>query len=116
MASHVSSDRLWAIYDGFPRRQNRREVLTFYSRFYADEGPRLDGLRNITCPTLVLLGEYDYVFLKPNELMVKEIPDNRHIVMKGVGHMTAIEAPIWTAKEITDFLDCVAETGRAKAS
>jgi len=27
--------------------------------------------------------------------------------------MTAIEAPVWTANELLDFLDCVVKTGKA---
>lgn len=113
MARHPYSDRLWPIYDGFLRRQDRREIMAFMRGFYADPDPRTEGLRRIGCPTLVLLGEFDYVFFKPSELMVREIPDTRHVVMKGLGHMTAIEAPIWTGNELLDFLECVARTGKA---
>jgi len=35
------------------------------------------------------------------------------VVMRGLGHMTAIEEPKWTAHEILDFLECVRETGHA---
>jgi len=113
MAEHPYSDRLWLVYEGFLRRQNRRAIIEFMRSFYTDPDPRVDGLRQIKCPTLVLVGEFDYVFLKPSELMAKEISDVRHVIMKGLGHMTAIEAPIWTANELLDFLDCVAKTGKA---
>jgi len=113
MAEHPYSDRLWPVYEGFLRRQNRRAIIEFMRSFYTDPDPRVEGLRQIKCPTLVLVGEFDYVFLKPSELMAREIPDVRHVVMKGLGHMTAIEAPIWTANELLDFLDCVAKTGKA---
>jgi 3-oxoadipate enol-lactonase len=114
MAQHLYGDRMWPIYDGFLRRQNRREIMAFMQNFYSDPDPRIEDLRQINCPTLVLLGEFDYVFMKPSELMDREIPDTRFIMMKGLGHMTAIEAPIWTANELLDFLDCVAQTGKAK--
>ena len=113
MAQHPYSDRLWPIYDGFIHRQDRRAIRQFMRSFYTDPDPRIDGLRKIQCPTLVLLGEFDHVFKKPSELMAREIRDVRHIVMKGLGHMTAIEAPIWTANELLDFLDCAAKTGKA---
>ena len=45
--------------------------------------------------------------------MAKEIPDVRHVVMPGIGHMTAIEDTEGTLHEILDFLDTVAKTGRA---
>lgn len=70
-------------------------------------------MRQIKCPTLVLLGEYDVVFIEPSELMAREIPDVRHVVIEGIGHMTAIEDTPRTATEILDFLDTVAATGRA---
>lgn len=113
MAEHPYSGRMWQIYDGFLHRQDARAILEFMRNFYTDPDPRVDGLRQIGCPTLVLLGEFDYVFRKPSELMAKEISDVRHVVMKGLGHMTAIEAPIWTGNELLDFLDCVARTGKA---
>jgi len=113
MAEHPYSGRMWQIYDGFLRRQDAPAILEFMRSFYTDPDPRVDGLRQIECPTLVLLGEFDYVFRKPSELMAEEISDVRHVVMKGLGHMTAIEAPIWTGNELLDFLDCVARTGKA---
>ncbi len=113
MAEQPYSDRLWRIYDGFLRRQDRRAIIEFMRNFYTDPDPRVDSLRQIKCPTLVLLGEFDYVFKKPSELMAREIPNVRYVVMKGLGHMTAIEAPIWTANELLDFLDCIAKTGKA---
>jgi pimeloyl-ACP methyl ester carboxylesterase len=113
MAEHPYSDRLWKVYDGFLHRQDRMAIITFMRSFYTDPDPKIEGLRQIKCPTLVLLGEFDHVFKKPSELMAKEISEVRHIIMRGLGHMTAIEAPIWTANELLDFLDCVAKTGKA---
>jgi pimeloyl-ACP methyl ester carboxylesterase len=81
--------------------------------FYTDTDPMIEGLRQIKCPTLVLLGEFDIVFLRPSEILAKEIPDVRHVLIEGIGHMTAIEDPDKTIKEILDFLDTVAKTGKA---
>jgi pimeloyl-ACP methyl ester carboxylesterase len=75
--------------------------------------PMVEGLRQIKCPTLVLLGEFDIVFLKPCEILAREIPDARHVVLNGIGHMTAMEDPERTIKEILDFLRKVKETGKA---
>jgi len=107
MAEHPDSASMWPIYDGFLRRQNRIAIIEFMRSFYTDPDPRVEGLRQIKCPTLILLGEFDYVFLEPSELMAKEIPNNKHIIIEGVGHMTAIEAPERTIKEILDFLKSV---------
>ncbi len=114
MAQHPYSDKMYAVMDDFGRRRISPPALAeFYQTFYKDPDPMVEGLRQIKCPTLLLIGEFDYVFIKPTELMAKEIRDNRHVVMRGCGHMTAIEAPVWTAHEILDFLECVRETGHA---
>jgi pimeloyl-ACP methyl ester carboxylesterase len=113
MAEHPYSDRMYEILDAWGQRRNQEAMIEFMQTFYSDPDPMVEGLRQITCPTLLLIGEFDYVFLKPNELMAQEIPDNRHVVLRGLGHMTAIEAPKWTAHELLDFLECVRETGRA---
>ncbi|MBL7176308.1 MAG: alpha/beta hydrolase [Desulfobacteraceae bacterium] len=112
MAEHPDNEGMWKIFEGFLRRQNPQAVLTFMMNFYTDPDPRVEGLGQIKCPTLVLLGEHDIVFLKPSEIMAKEIPDARHVIMEGVGHMTAIEDPERTIKELLDFLETVAETGK----
>lgn len=113
MAEHPDSERMWKIYEGFLRRADRKQIITFQFNFYSDPDPRVESLRQIKCPTLVLLGEFDIVFLEPSALMAEEIPDVRHVIIDGVGHMTAIEAPGRTIKELLDFLKTVAETGKA---
>ncbi|MFX0081930.1 MAG: alpha/beta fold hydrolase [Candidatus Hodarchaeota archaeon] len=113
MAEHPESDKMMKIYEGFLRRQDRRAIIYFMTSFYSDPNPRIEELRQIKCPTLVLLGEFDVVFFKPSEIMAKEIPDVRHVVMPGLGHMTAIEDPKRTLAEILDFLETVEQTGRA---
>lgn len=113
MAEHPYGDRMYEIQDAWGQRRNQAALVEFMQTFYSDPDPMVEGLRQIKCPTLLLVGEFDYVFLKPNELMAREIPDNRHVVMRGLGHMTAIEAPKWTAHELLDFLECVRETGHA---
>jgi len=113
MAEHPNNEGMWKIFEGFLQRQDIKSIQDFRGVFYSDPDPRVEGLRQIKCPTLVLLGEFDIVFLKPSEIMAKEIPDARHVIMPGIGHMTAIEAPEQTAKEILDFLETVNQTGKA---
>ena len=113
MAEHPGSEGMLKIYEGFLRRQNREAIMNFMANFYTDPDQRVDQLRQIKCPTLILLGEYDIVFLKPSELMAKEIPDARHVIMEGLGHMTAIENSKEFIKNIFDFLDTVKQTGKA---
>jgi pimeloyl-ACP methyl ester carboxylesterase len=45
--------------------------------------------------------------------MAKEIPDVRHVIMPGLGHMTAIEDPKQFIDEVEDFLETVEQTGKA---
>jgi len=113
MSEHPYSNEMYSIMDGWTKRRDPAALAEFIQEFYSDPDPMTEGLRQISCPTLILLGEFDYVFIKPSELMAREIPDVRHVILRGCGHMTAMEAPKWTAHEILDFLSCVAETGRA---
>jgi pimeloyl-ACP methyl ester carboxylesterase len=108
------SDEMFDIMDGFYQRRLSPEALReFRFSFYSDPDPKVEDLKQIKCPTLILLGEFDIVFLGPSELMAWFIPDNRHVLMAGVGHMTAIEDPDGTIRELLDFLQTVAETGKA---
>jgi len=113
MDEHPDKERMWKIYESFIHRSDSKAVAEFMKSFYCDSNPMVEGLRQIKCPTLVLLGEFDNVFIKPSEVMAKEIPDNRHVIIDGVGHMTAIEAPEKTIEELLDFLDTVRKTGKA---
>jgi pimeloyl-ACP methyl ester carboxylesterase len=113
MAEHADSERMFKIYEGFIRRGDPLAHGTFMLSFYTDPNPMIEGLRQIKCPTLVLLGEFDLMFIEPSNVMVREIPDVRHVVIEGIGHMTAIEDPERTTREILDFLETVAETGKA---
>lgn len=113
MAQHPYADEMFSVMDGWAQRRDPIALAQFMQSFYSDPDPMAEGLRQIKCPTLLIVGEFDWVFIKPTELMAKEIPDNRHVVMRGCGHMTALEAPKWTAHELLDFLECVRETGNA---
>jgi pimeloyl-ACP methyl ester carboxylesterase len=83
---------------------DRQAIGRFIRSFYTDPDPRIEGLRNITCPTLVLVGEKDDLFLESSRLMKREIPDCRHVVFENAGHMLAIEEPDRLSREIMDFL------------
>ena len=114
MAEHPNNEGMWKIFEGFLRRQDPIALQNFADVFYSDPDTRVEGLRKIRCPTLILLGEFDIVFIKPSEVMTNEIPDARHVIIPNVGHMTAIEDPERTVEELLDFLKTVKETGKAK--
>ncbi len=113
MDEHPDKEAMWKIYEGFVRTQDPVAVGTFMQSFYVDPNLMVDGLRQIKCPTLVLLGEFDIMFIKPSETMAREIPDVKHVILDGIGHMTAIEDPARTIQEIGDFLATVRDKGRA---
>jgi pimeloyl-ACP methyl ester carboxylesterase len=113
MAEHPDNEKMWDIWTEVQRVQDPQTLMDFRSVFYDDPDPRVEGLRQIKCPTLILIGEFDIVFLNGSEIMAKEIPDNRHVVMPGVGHMTNIENFEGFMKEVFDFLETVKETGKA---
>ncbi len=52
----------------------------------------------------MLLGEYDYLFIKPAEQVAREVPNCRHVVLEGMGHMTALENPQRLGDELLSFL------------
>lgn len=109
--SEPERTRMWIMIRGFDERRLKENTerldTVFFLSFYTDPDPHVEELRKIRCATLILLGEHDIVFLEPSEIMAKEIPNNRHIIIKGVGHMTAIEAPDETARELLSFLERV---------
>lgn len=113
MAQLPDSERMFEVWERILRRGDPKIIAGFMRSFYDDPDPHVEGLRQIKCPTLVLLGEYDVVFIEASKLMAEEIPDVRHVVIEGVGHMTAIEDTERTIREILDFLDTVGATGRA---
>ncbi len=113
MAEHPDSEHMWKIFEGFIRRSDPAAIRNFMMSFYSDPNPMVEGLSQIKCPTLVLLGEFDIIFLGPSEILAREIPDAKHVILDGIGHMTAIEDPEGTIREILDFLETVKETGKA---
>ena len=109
---HPERERLWGIVERIFRLGDPDTIARFIRSFYADPDPQVEGLRRIRCPTLVLLGEHDVLFVEPSRLMAREIPRARWALLGGVGHMTAIEDPERTSHAILEFLADV-EAGRA---
>jgi pimeloyl-ACP methyl ester carboxylesterase len=83
---------------------NRDTIARFVESFYLDPDPQVEGLRGITCPTLVVYGEKDDLFIQSSRLMAREIPGAELIEYPGVGHMTALEAPGFLARDVLSFL------------
>jgi len=83
---------------------NGKNIAQFVRSFYNDPDPKIEGLKSISCPTLIISAELDWYFSEPSKLMAQHIPNNQHIDGKAMGHMTALEAPQWLAQQLTDFL------------
>jgi pimeloyl-ACP methyl ester carboxylesterase len=96
--------RLWQILEAISRRNEPEKLAAFVRAFFVDPDPRKEALRRISCPTLVLIGAQDKLFLQPSQTMARHIPRAQCSLLKGVGHMTAIEAPELTSREVLTFL------------
>lgn len=103
--AHPEGERIRALVRAMYERNDPATMAAFVRGFYTDPDPRVEGLRAIPCPTLVLVGEYDKALLKPSRLMAAEIPGAELVVVSDVGHMTALEAPAATADAVLGFLD-----------
>ena len=86
------------------RQGDRLAIAGFVRSFYNDPDPRIEGLRKIKCPTLIIYGEKDDLFIEPSKLMAKEIPSALLIEYPDVGHMTALEIPRRLADDVMHFI------------
>jgi pimeloyl-ACP methyl ester carboxylesterase len=83
---------------------DRNRIAAFVRSFYQDPDMMVEGLKKITCPVLIIVGEKDDLFIEPSRIMAQNIPNCRHVLLEGIGHMTAIEAPDRLADELLRFL------------
>jgi pimeloyl-ACP methyl ester carboxylesterase len=84
---------------------DRATIATFVRSFYTDPDPKVEGLRGIDCPALIIYGEKDDLFIASSKLMASEIPGAELIMYPGVGHMTALECPELLARDVIRFID-----------
>jgi pimeloyl-ACP methyl ester carboxylesterase len=82
---------------------DRFVIASFIRAFYTDPDQRVEGLKRITCPVLIIYGEKDDLFIQTSKLMATEIPGARILEYPGVGHMTAIEESTRIATDLLDF-------------
>jgi pimeloyl-ACP methyl ester carboxylesterase len=67
--------------------------------------PAAERLREVTAPTLVVLGERDLPdFHAIADRIARDVPDARKIILPGVGHMANMEAPERFNGAVLDFL------------
>lgn len=104
MHAAVNPESAFAMYEACAVGGNPDELADFVESFYNDLDPKIKGLRSIECPCLMLLGEYDVQFIKPAELVAREVPNCTHRVLEGRGHMLAFENPQQFGDELLAFL------------
>lgn len=104
MHAAVNPEAAFAMLEAIQRRGDPDTLAQFMTSFYDDPDPRIAALREISCPCLILLGEHDQLFVRPAELLAREIPNNRLIVWEGRGHMTALEDPERLVRDLLGFL------------
>jgi pimeloyl-ACP methyl ester carboxylesterase len=63
-----------------------------------------DLLKSVRVPTLVLLGEYDYVCSKAARLMAQHIPGAMLKMIANSGHMSPLEQPAAFTAALVEFL------------
>ena len=86
------------------RLGDRPTIARFVRSFYTDPDPRVERLRSIRCPALIIYGEKDELFIESSKLMAREIPDARLIEYPGAGHMIALEEPRRLADDVMEFI------------
>ena len=101
---HPDRVRLWELFEQMERLGHPDRLARFIRTFFDDPDPNVTGLGKIGCPTLIFLGEADRLFIRPSQLMADTIPGAEHVVLPGVGHMTALEAPDPTFAAIHQFI------------
>ncbi len=62
-------------------------------------------LKDVRVPTLILFGEHDKVVPPANaDLLAREIPDSRIVILPNAGHIFPIEAPAAAVAAVVGFL------------
>ncbi|TDV48013.1 alpha-beta hydrolase superfamily lysophospholipase [Actinophytocola oryzae] len=78
---------------------DRHEVASYLES--APRGVPEDGLRQITCPVLVVIGDRDTAM--PAQGLVDALPDARLVVLRGVDHFATVSA-LAAMDAVTRFL------------
>ncbi len=111
IAERKNNDGLWALVYEMIRVGNRKEIGRFVRSFYTDPDPKIDGLKKIACPTLILLGDKDVLFVEASNLMAEHIENSTLVILENTGHMLAIERPDIFSDNLIDFLSTIGISG-----
>ena len=108
----VQPESAWAMYEACSVRGSPGDLAEFVESFYTDLNPQIAGLRGISCPCLMILGEYDVQFIQPAELVAREVPHCTHRLLEGMGHMLAFENPKRLGDELLSFLKSLSHSAQ----
>jgi pimeloyl-ACP methyl ester carboxylesterase len=64
----------------------------------------MEPLKSVQVPTLVLVGQYDYMCSKAARLLAQTIPNASLKIIKGSGHMSPLEQPAAFTAALREFL------------
>jgi pimeloyl-ACP methyl ester carboxylesterase len=64
-----------------------------------------EPMKSVRVPTLVLVGQYDYVCSKAARLLAQTIPNASLKIIPGSGHMSPLEQPSAFSTALCEFLD-----------
>ncbi len=79
-------------------------IARFGREISATIPPVIDQLADIAVPALVLVGEDDAPYRRAGEVMSAKLPNARHVVVPGAGHIVNIEQPEAFEREVLGFL------------
>jgi pimeloyl-ACP methyl ester carboxylesterase len=111
--STPAHERLLAEREGYAEFGDRKLRATATAAYagmlltMVDSTDRLDALRNVSVPTLVLVGEQDAPLLRQSRNMAEAIPGAELAVLPDAGHSPQFENTDAWWKALTDFLSSV---------
>ena len=68
------------------------------------EWNRIEDLKSLSCPALLLVGEHDHITPECSRLMHAAIPNSRLVVFRNCGHVPRREVPDLYLREVSDFI------------
>jgi pimeloyl-ACP methyl ester carboxylesterase len=97
------NDSLVEIYRDMTIREGNRAAML--KRINMDYAPDTTIIKKVKMPTLVIWGDLDQVIPVSHAYRFqRDLPDNKLVVLKGVGHIGMEESPNIVAPMVNDFL------------
>jgi len=118
--SSPAHERLLAEREGYAEFGDRKLRATATAAYagmltaMVDATDRLDALRTLSVPTLVLVGEQDTPLLGQSRNMAEAIPGAELAVLPDAGHSPQFENTDAWWKSLTDFLDSLPPSGTTR--